>query len=468
MEKRIKNIILGAGPAGYCAAIRLGQLGQECLVIEKKRMGGTCLNVGCIPSKALIHAATQYKNITKESAIFGIRVKEASIDWSQTIHWKNNLTTRITQGVEFLLKKNNVEFIYGVGELLSNNQVQVTNEKEENTIITAENILLATGSSVIELPNFPFDHQKIVDSADLLDMKQLPESIILLGGGIIGCELGNIYAMLGVKVIIVEMLARILMPFEKEAAQIVAKKMQSLGVEIHSATTALAYEEKNGKIILTCEKNSEKIKLTADILGVAVGRKPNINQLNLSKINIIQEKGKIAINDKFQTSIPNIYAIGDLVAGPMLAHKASAEAIMVAEIIAGKQKSREDSKAIANVVYTKPEIASVGISEQEAQAANIEVITGKFPLAALGRSATVGETQGYVKYISCKESHRIIGVVIVANLASELIGQATLAIEMRASLEDVAMTIQAHPSFSEAHLEAAAASLGEAIHIVNK
>lgn len=468
MEKNIKNLILGAGPAGYCAAIRLGQLGQECLVVEKTRMGGTCLNVGCIPSKALINAAAQYKATLKDNKIFGIHTKETTINWGETIAWKDKLVQKITGGVEFLLKKNNVDFFYGEGELISSNQVRVCDEKGGVTTINAENILLATGSNVIELSNFPFDHKKIVDSTDLLAMSKLPKTMILLGGGIIGCELGSIYSTLGVQVIIVEMLERILMPFEKEAASIVEKKMKSLGIEIHTNTTALSYQQKNSQLLVSCEKNQQKIELSADILAVAVGRKPNTKNLNLEKIGIAQNQSKIVINEQFQTNIPHIYAIGDLVEGAMLAHKASAEAIMVAEIIAGKKVSRQDIKVIPNVVYTKPEIASVGMNEQEAEQAGIEVISGKFPLAALGRSATVGESQGYVKYIAAKESHRIVGVVVVANLASELIGQATLAIEMGATLEDVAMTVQAHPSFSEAHLEAAAATLGEAIHIVNR
>ena len=468
MDKKVKNLILGAGPAGYPAAIRLGQLQQECLVVEKTRMGGTCLNVGCIPSKALIHATSFYKNIKKDASAFGIQVQNATIDWDKTIAWKNNLVKKITQGVEFLLKKNNVEFIYGVGELTSSNQVQVVGENEEVTTITAKNIILATGSSPIELPNFPFDHKKVVDSTDLLAMTKLPESIILLGGGIIGCELGNIFASLGVKVIIVEMLERILMPFEKEASSIVEKKLKSLGVEIYTNTKALSFAEKNKKIVLTCEQDNKKLELDADILGVAVGRKANTKHLHLEKLGIKLAGQKILVNDSFQTSLPNVYAIGDLIEGPMLAHKASNEAVLLAEILTGKKASKKDAKAMPNVVYTKPEIASVGLSEQESAEAGIETITGKFPLAALGRSATVNESQGYVKYIACKKSHRIVGVVIVANIASELIGQATLAIEMGATLEDVAMTIHAHPSFSEAHLEAAAAALKEAIHIVNR
>ena len=468
MEKSVKNLILGAGPGGYPAAIRLAQLQQECLIVEKKRMGGTCLNVGCIPSKALIHATSQYKNTISNNIIFGVHSKDTTINWAETIAWKDKLVKKITAGVEFLFKKNGVDFIYGEGELLNNHQVQVIDENGKKTIITAENIILATGSSVIELPNFVFDHKKILDSSDLLAMEKLPESIILLGGGIIGCELGSIYATLGVKIVIVEMLDRVLMSFEAEAANIVYKKMKSLGVEIFTNTKALSYQQDKNQVILSCEKENKKIELKADILAVTVGRKPNIEKLNLKTIGIAQEKSKIIINDSFQTSIPNIYALGDLVSGPMLAHKATAEAVMVAEIIVGKKISKQDIKVIPNVVYTKPEIASVGMSEQEAQDAGIKVITGKFPLAALGRSATMNETQGYVKYIACKKDHRIVGVIVVANLASELIGQATLAIEMGATLEDIAMTIQAHPSFSELHLEAAGAALGEAIHIVNR
>ncbi len=466
--QKIKNLVLGGGPAGYCAAIRLGQLKQECLIVEKSRMGGTCLNVGCIPSKALIHAAAEYQKISKEFPKIGISVTSPNIDWQKTIEWKDKLVHKITQGVEFLLKKNQVKILYGTGELLDKNLVKVKTEDKKEEEIQFENIILATGSSVIELPQFPLDHKMILDSSDLLALEKIPSSIAILGGGIIGCELGGIYAALGAEVSIVEMETRILVPFEKEASAIVEKKMKSQGVKFFTMTKALSCEIKNNKVHLEIEKDTKKDILTTEILALAVGRKPNTKMLNVDKLGIQNEKGKIVINDQFQTTVPNIYAIGDLVDGPMLAHKASAEAIRVAEIIAGKKVSRQDIKVIPNVVYTKPEIASVGMDEETAAQNNIETITGKFPLAALGRSATVNESQGYLKYIACKESHRVIGAVIVANLASELIGQSVLAVEMGATLEDLALTIQAHPSFSEAHLEAAAAALGEAIHIVNQ
>ena len=465
--QKVKNLVLGGGPAGYCAAIKLGQLKQECLVVEKTRMGGTCLNVGCIPSKALIHAAAEYQKISQEFPKIGISIASPSIDWQKTIQWKDKLVHKITQGVEFLLKKNQVKILYGTGELLDKNLVKVKTLDNKEEEIQAENIILATGSSVIELPQFPLDHKKIIDSTDLLALEKLPKSIIILGGGIIGCELGGVYAALGVEVSIVEMESRILTAFEKEATSIIEKKLTAQGVKFLTSTKALKYKTEDAKIQLEIERDSKKETILAEILALSVGRKPNVEMLNLAKLGIQQEKNRIVINDQFQTNIPNIYAIGDLVDGHMLAHKASAEAVMAAEVIAGKKVSRADIKTIPNVLYTKPEIASVGMDEETAAKNNIETITGKFPLSALGRSATVNESQGYLKYIACKESHRIIGAIIVANIASELIGQSALAIEMGATLEDIALTIQAHPSFSEAHLESAAAALGEAIHIVN-
>ena len=468
MTDKVKNLILGGGPAGYCAAIRLAQLNQECLLVEKNKVGGTCLNVGCIPSKALIHASSQYDKIVNDTAKIGISCPKANIDWAKTIDWKTGLTTKIVKGVEFLLKKNQVQVISGTGELLDNQTVQIADfEKEKTYPIKADNILLATGSSIIELPAFPFDHQKILNSTDLLELTKLPKSMIILGGGIIGCELGSIYGTLGVKVSIVEMLDRVLMPFEKQAVQIIEKKMRAKGVDFYTSAKALSAKTTKDNVVLKYQQNAKELELTAELLAVAVGRKANTKNLNLAELGIKEERGQIVINDRFQTSVSNIYAVGDLVNGPALAHKASAEAIMAAEIIAGKKRSRQDLKVIPNVLYTKPEIATVGLSEEQAEQNNLKIKVGKFPLSALGKSATVGESEGYLKYIANSEDDRILGAVIVSSIASELIGQAGLAIEMGACLDDLAMTIQAHPSFSEAHLEAAAAAQKEAIHIIN-
>lgn len=466
--KKIKHLVIGGGPAGYCAAIRLAQLKQECILVEKHRVGGTCLNVGCIPSKALINAATQYSKILSESAILGISTENTKIDWSKTIKWKDQIVTKITGGVAFLLKKNGVETIQGIAELTDAKTVSVVDSNgKETEQIQAENILLATGSSIVELPEFPVDHKKILDSNSLLSLSILPKSMIILGGGIIGCELGGIYATLGVKVSIIEMLENILAPFEREAVKIVQKKLQSQGIDFYTKSKALNCKIEDDSVELNYEKDGQKMNLTAEILAVTVGRKPNVANLNLEKLNIKNERGQITINDKYQTSIANIYAVGDLVNGPALAHKASAEAIMAAESMSGEKVSRQDLRAIPNVVYTKPEIASIGIDEEFAKQNDIKVKVGKFPLSALGKSATVNETTGYLKYIAREEDHRIVGAVIVSSLASELISTAALAIEMAATLEDIALTIQAHPSFSEAHLEASATALKKAIHIIN-
>ena len=453
--------ILGGGPGGYAAAIRLGHLKKECVLIEKEKMGGTCLNVGCIPSKSLIHAASQYHHIVSDGQTLGITVKEATIDWKRSIQWKDGLVKKIVGGVDFLLKKNNVQVVQGEGELTSPTTITT---KEVN--ITAQHIILATGSSPVELPTFPFDHQDILNSTDVLALEEIPPTMVILGGGVIGMELGFAYQLVGCQVTIIEMLPNVLPSCEKTAAAIVVKEFQKLGGTIITGAKAINYDKKK-KIVLRYQLKDKEHQIECHKIFVAVGRKANYDNLNLEKNDIKTDKYKIVVDEQLQTNQKNVYAIGDIIDGPMLAHKATAEGIMVAEHLSGIKVSREDIRCIPDVIYTKPEIASVGVSEQIAREKGWKVLVGKFPLAALGRAQTTNENNGYIKYIAREEDERIIGGVIVAERASDLIAEVTLAIEMCATLEDVASTVHAHPTFSEAHMEAAAAALKKAIHVVN-
>lgn len=460
---KIKNVVIGGGPGGYACAIRLGQLGQECMVIEQKSLGGTCLNVGCIPSKALLYVSGEYDKLNKGLSAIGILSKEVKIDWQKSLLWKNKVVTKIVGGVEFLLKKNGVKILYGVAELVEKNKIKV-----ESEIVEAENILLATGSVGVELVNIPLEKDRVLDSTGLLSLEKIPNSMVILGGGVIGVELGTVYAQLGVQVTIIEMLERILLNAEEEAVRLVQKKFSSLGGKILTSAKALSYKFSGDKIVLEYEQGGKQGSIKADILGVAVGRKPNVDKLNLEKLGIKNNRGRIVIDNNFKTNIPNIYAFGDLVDGPMLAHKATAEGVLAAEGIAGQKISRQDLRAIPDVIYSKPEIATVGISEKEAKQQGIEVKVGKFPLSALGRAATVNESVGYIKYIAQADTDFVIGATMICEKASDLISEAVLAIEMSATLEDIALTVHPHPSYSEASMEAAAAGLGKAIHVINK
>ncbi|MBF0239803.1 MAG: dihydrolipoyl dehydrogenase [SAR324 cluster bacterium] len=460
------TVVIGGGPGGYAAAIRLGQLGIETVLIEKEHVGGTCLNVGCIPSKALLHASASFTHMKKEAPVLGIHVAEPTINWAETIGWKDGIVKQLVQGIQGLLKNNKVQLIKGSGKLLGPNQVEV--DSLSPVRIDCQNIILATGSKVLNLPPFPVDQQKILDSTGLLSLKTIPQSMVMLGGGIIGMEMGTVYAALGTKVTIVEMLDRILPTCESESAGLVAREFKKMGGDVFTSTKAVSCDTSGKGIRLTCEKEGKSLILEADLLAVTVGRRPNFDNLNLEVLGLQLDKGRIPVNDQLQTIFPNVYAIGDVINGPMLAHKATAEGVLAAEIISGEKASREDLRIIPDVVYTKPEVANAGLLEEQALARDIPIKVGKFPIAALGRSLTTNEALGYVKYVADAADDRIIGATIVSYKASEMIAEATLAIEMGATLEDVALTIHPHPSFSEGHMEAAAAALKKAIHIFNK
>lgn len=458
------TVVIGGGPGGYAAAIRLAQLGIDTTLIEKEYLGGTCLNVGCIPSKALLHVSSNYKGMKSENEVFGIKANEVNIDWQKTIQWKDGMVQKLVNGIEYLIKTNRVRLIRGTASLSNQHEVNVIDVAN----ITCKNIILATGSKIFELPNFKFNHTSILDSTDLLSLKQLPKSMIILGGGIIGMELGTVYTHLGVEVTVIEMGERILLNCEKEASLLVEKSFKNAGGSIITKSKATKVIEKEKGIELFFETNGSEHTKEAELLAVAVGRIPNTEHLNLDQIGIEQNQRKIVVNDQLQTSISHIYAIGDLIEGPMLAHKATAEGVLAAEIIHGQKASREDIQVIPDVVYTKPEVASVGLNEEQAKKRGLEIKIGKFPFSALGRAQTTQESNGYIKYIANAEDDRIIGSTIVSNKASELISQAAFAIEMGATLDDIALTVHPHPTFTEGHMEAAAAGLKKAIHIFNK
>ena len=458
----IDLLIIGAGPGGYVAAIRAAQLGQKVLIVDKAEFGGVCLNRGCIPSKALISAAHQYEKMTEASEI-GIEAENVKVDFAKVQKWKESVVTKLTSGVDSLLNCNNIQTFSGEAMFINGQEARIFNENESPRY-RFKNCIIATGSRPIELKAFPFGG-RILSSTEALELKEIPQSLIIIGGGYIGIELGQTYAKFGTKVTILEGADKILPGFEHEVSQPVEKHLKKAGVEVH--TTALAKEAKKTEknITVTFTVNGEDKKVTAEYVLVTVGRQPNTDGelgLDLIKLNL-SDRGLIEIDDQCRTNTPHIYAIGDIVEGPALAHKASYEGKVAAEVIAG-QSSKIDYKAIPAVVFSEPEIASIGINETEAKAQGIVVKVGKFSYAGNGRALSLNETEGFVKLIADNETGLLLGAQIVGAEASNLIAEIGLAIEMGTTLEDIALTIHAHPTLSEIVAEAAEVALGHAIH----
>ena len=468
---RVEALVIGAGPGGYVAGIRLGQLKKKALVVEKDKPGGICLNVGCIPSKALINASKIFDKI-RHGADIGILADNPRVDMAKMQAWKCDVVSKLTGGVKTLLKANGCDYRTGVARFVSRNTVElVAPDGKGKTTITADHIVIATGSRPIEIPGFKFDGNRIVDSTGALDFASVPERFVVIGGGYIGIEIGTLYAKLGSKVTVVEALPAILPGNDPDIVQLVARKLKKLGVEVVTGAKAKSWAEKNGRAEVTIDVGGEaggKIQtIEADKVLVAVGRRPNSEGLGLEEIGVKIERGFVPVDRQLRTNVPGIYAIGDVAGQPMLAHKASHEAEVVAEVIAG-HKAEMDVRAIPSVIFSDPEVASVGISAEEATKKGRAVKVGKFPFAALGRAIANADTDGFVKVVIDADSKEVLGIQVVGNGASDVIAEAALAIEMGALADDLSLTIHAHPTLPEAIMEAAKASLGEAIHIVNR
>jgi dihydrolipoamide dehydrogenase len=460
-------LVIGAGPGGYVAGIRLGQLKKNALVVEKDKPGGICLNVGCIPSKALINASKIFDKI-RHGADIGILADNPRVDMAKMQSWKGEVVSKLTGGVKVLLKANGCDYRTGVARFVSRNTVELAApDGKGKTTITADHIIIATGSRPIEIPGFKFDGNRIVDSTGALDFAAVPEKFIVIGGGYIGIEIGTLYAKLGSKVTVVEALPNILTGNDPEIVQLVARKLKKLGVEVITGAKAKSWAEKNGRAEVTLDVGGKDQTVEADKVLVAVGRRPNSEGLGLEEIGVKIERGFVPVDRQLRTNVPGIYAIGDVAGQPMLAHKASHEAEVVAEVIAG-HKAEMDVRCIPAVIFSDPEVATAGISAEEATKKGRAIKVGKFPFAALGRAIANADTDGFVKVVIDAESKEVLGIHVVGNGASDVIAEAALAIEMGALADDISLTIHAHPTLPEAIMEAAKASLGEAIHIVNR
>lgn len=456
-------VVIGAGPGGYVAAIRLGQLNKKVVLVdEDSKLGGVCLNYGCIPSKAMIYAAELLYKIKNLSAI-GIKIDNATIDFNKMQEWKNSVVSKLNKGIEFLCKGNKVTVVKGKAFFESSNKIRVT-ENNNVSYIEFEKAIIATGSKPIEIPSFKFGGDKILSSTEALAIGAVPKSLIVIGGGYIGLELGSVYAKLGSKVSVVEMTDQILPGFDKSIVDVLQKNLQKNGIETY--LNARAEKIENNKVIVN-SKEKGKISIEADKVLVAVGRYPNTKNLGLENTRVkLDEKGFIKVDNSLKTDDSKIYAIGDASVGLMLAHKASSQGKAAAEIIAG-EKSSYENLAVPAVIFTDPEIATIGLTEKEAREKGVEIKTGKFPFSASGRAITMNETEGFVRIIADNKTEKILGVEIVGNNASDLISEASLAIKTGATLDDLAEAIHPHPTLSEGLMEAAEATMGKAIHILN-
>ncbi len=463
-----KALIIGAGTGGYPCAIRLGQLGVNAMLVEKDQPGGVCLNVGCIPSKALISASRLYEK-AQHAENMGVTFGQASVDMAKMQQWKRGIINKLTSGVKGLVIANGCDYVNARAEFLGPKRVKLHySDGKPSDIVEAEHIVVATGSLPIAIPGFEIDQKRVVDSTGALALDTIPDEMVIIGGGIIGLELGQTFQRLGTKITVIEGLERILMPCEKDAAQLVARAIKKAGGEIVTQAMAKGWEERDGKAFVNVEVKGETRSFSADVVLLAVGRRPVTRGMNIEKTGIhIGKGGFIEVNDQLKTNIAGLYAVGDVVGQPMLAHKASHEGEVLAEVIAGKN-AVNDARCIPNIVFTDPEIASAGLGEQEAKDNGYAIEVGKFPFGASGRAMAIDEAHGFVKVIVDSKDNRVLGVHIVGPEASDLISEAALAIEMGAFAEDISLTIHPHPTLGEALMEAAKHAIGEAVHVQNK
>lgn len=464
-------IVIGAGPAGYVAAIRCAQLGMKTACVDKwvnqegkASLGGTCLNVGCIPSKALLDSSHHYYFLQKQAATHGIQCEGLSIDVAAMQARKNEVVTTLTKGIAGLFQKNKVTSVAGTARLLGNQQVEITAQDGSKQALTAESIIIATGSVPANIPVAPIDNQFIVDSTGALAFDSVPKRLGVIGAGAIGLELGSVWSRLGSQVTILEALPNFLAVADRKVATAAQRELKKQGLEIYLDANVTSATVANNEVTVTYQNKKGEQQLVVDKLIVAVGRKPHTDNLGAAEAGVqINERGFIQVDDYRQTSVRGIYAIGDVIGGPMLAHKGSEEGVMLAERLAG-QKSEMSYETVPWVVYTHPEIAWVGKTEEQLKALGTEYKVGQFPFAASGRARAHGDTSGMIRILADAQTDRILGVHIFGISASELIAEAVVAIEFESSAEDLARTIHAHPTLSEAMHEAALGVDGRMIH----
>lgn len=448
--------VIGSGPGGYVAAIRCAQLGMKTAIIEKyNTLGGTCLNVGCIPSKALLDSSHHYEDALKHFEEHGIEIPgEIKLNFKKMIDRKGAVVEQTTKGIEFLMNKNKIDVYHGIGAFKDATNIEITGDKKQT--IEAKNTIIATGSKPASLPFIKIDKERVITSTETLSLKEVPKHLVVIGGGVIGLELGQVYRRLGSEVSVVEYMDRIIPTMDSAQSKELMKVMKKQGVKFYLSHKVSAVERKGKEVQITAtDKKDQEVNLSGDYCLVSVGRKPYTDGLQLDKAGVkANERGQIEVNDHLQTNVSNIYAIGDVIRGAMLAHKAEEEGVLVAELLAG-QKPHINYNLIPGVVYTWPEVASVGQTEEQLKDSGIEYNAGQFPMRALGRSRASGDTDGFVKILSDVKTDEVLGVHMVGARVADLITEAVTAMEFRASAEDIARMSHAHPTYAEAVKEAA-------------
>lgn len=455
------TIVIGAGPGGYVAAIRAAQLGQKVTIVEKGNLGGVCLNVGCIPSKALLNVSHRFEQ-AQHGADLGITAENVSLDFDKVQSFKGSVVSKLTGGVESLLKGNKVEIVRGEAYFVDEHNLRVMDDKSAQTY-NFKNAIVATGSRPIQIPNFEFGG-RILDSTGALNLQEVPKKLVVVGGGYIGSELGTAYANFGTEVTILEGAKEILGGFEKQMVAPVKKEMKAKGMIIETEALAKSAEETDNGVKVTYEVKGEEKTIEADYVLVTVGRRPNTDELGLEEVGVkLTDRGLVEVDKQSRTSVDSIYAIGDIVPGLPLAHKASYEAKVAAEAIAG-QNSEVDYIGMPAVCFTEPELAQVGYTEAQAKEEGLDIKASKFPYQANGRALSLNDTNGFVKLVTLKEDDTLIGAQVVGTNASDVIAELGLAIEAGMNAEDIALTVHAHPTLGEMSMEAAEKALGLPIH----
>ncbi len=465
MSDKFQVVVIGGGPGGYVCAIRLAQLGLKTACIESRgSLGGTCLNVGCIPSKSLLNLSEEFHNV-KNLSNKGIEIGEVKLNLSKMMKSKDKAVTVLTKGVEFLLKKNKVTYFKGTGSFKSKNEILIKDDKNKELIIQAEKTVIATGSVPVSLPGIEFDEKAIVSSTGALKLDQVPKKMIIVGGGYIGLEMGSVWSRLGAEVHIVEFLDHITPGMDKEISSEFMKILKKQGINFHMQHKVESITKNDsGVIVSTLDKNRKNKDFDCNVVLISVGRKPNVKGLNLEKIGIeLDDKKRIKTKKNFQTNLTNIFAIGDVISGPMLAHKAEDEGVAVAENIAG-QSGHVNYDTIPGVIYTSPEVACIGKTEEELKEKNITYKIGKFSFMANSRAKAIDDAEGFVKILADEKTDKVLGAHLIGPHAGELIAEIGIAMEFGASSEDIARTCHAHPTFSEAVKEAALSVDKRAIH----
>ena len=465
-SQSVDVLVLGGGPGGYVASIRAAQLGFSVTCVESdKTLGGTCVNVGCIPSKALLQSSEHYEWLNLHAAQHGILVENARIDLATMMARKVDVVLQNTKGVEFLFKKNGITWARGEGTLKKNNVVELRSADGTVSEWRARSVIIATGSVPMELPFLKFDEHRVLSNVGALQIPEVPKQLVVIGGGVIGLELGSVWRRLGARVHVIEFMPTILPGNDDEIIKEADKIFRRQGLEIHTGTKVTDADVRADGVTVRMEKDGQPSSIDADYVLVSVGRRPTLRGVDAAALGLtLGKRGEIVVDDQQRTSLPNVYAIGDVTGGKLLAHKAEEEGVIAAEVIAGKPVHMHQ-RTVPGIVYTWPEIATVGMTEGEVNASGREYRVGKFPFLANGRARTMGETSGFVKFVADKTTDEILGAHMIGPNVSELIPEVVLAMEYRGSAEDIAITVHAHPTLSETVKEAALAALGRAIHM---